>query len=471
MAGSELAFSPILVYNGNLNELLTFNTSGFPMYSPDEEVTDKNGVFIQDNLLSLKTMETGSTGSTLEFSLPAEDSKAPFLAVEKFVDFENKTYIIKEIKDIHEGLEWRVEVYAERWWYAWTQNGTTIDLGYDGYDAPSAINEVVSYWMTDDIVWSQGDVEGDGIYAMDNSMGISTMERLKTVEGIWGGYLIIDINTKKVHLLKDPGNDHGIVFNYDHDVAAIRRTVDSSDMVTRAILVREDGTIITQFQGKSYVYNFTWTNRIYDGVLTFKNNMYETTAYNIARNKLKELSRPKISYEISLASLNSPNHSYKDFAILDKVSVHDENFNRIVKARIVELEIDYLEPYRSRMVLGNRLSNLALETKYETTVPEGLIPPQDPDPKLEFSLESFGYMNGDLPRSKIQVNWNMSLTYWTGLLIELDDGTVYEATASNYVYIIDNLRPGTVVWVSLMPTNGNIRDKWTDPKKIVTVGP
>lgn len=470
MAGSELAFSPLLVYNGNLNELLKFNTSGFPMDSPSEGVVYKDGVFIQDNLLSLKTTEVGSTGSTLEFSLPAEDSKASFLAVEKFVDFENKTYIIKEIRDIHEGLEWRVEVYAERWWYAWTQNGTTLELSYDGYDAPSAINKVVSYWTTDNTVWSQGDVEGDGIYAMDNSIGISTMERLKTVEGIWGGYLIIDINTKKVHLLKDPGNDHGIVFNYDHDVAAIRRTVDSSDMVTRAILVREDGTIITQFQGKDYVYNYTWTNRVYDGVLTFKNNMYETDAYTIARNKLKELSRPKISYEISLASVNSPNHTYKDFAILDKVSVHDENFNRIVKARIVELEIDYLEPYRSRMVLGNRLSNLAPETKYETTVPEGLIPPQKPDPRLEFSLESFGYMDGELSRSKIQVNWNMSLTYWTGLLIELDDGTIYEAAASDLVYYIDGLKPGTVVWVSLMPTMGNLKDRWTDPKKIVTVG-
>lgn len=468
---SIVDFPPLLVYSADLKTILEFDSRAFPMYSPDEEIQEGDSVLIHDNLLSLKTKRVGSTGSTLQFSLPASDPKAAYLEVEKFVRFDDKLYIIKNVEDIHEGLDWRVSVYAERWWYAWTQNGTSVDINFDGYDAPSAVSYVVSSWMTDGVVWSPGIVQGTGIFQIDTSMGKSTMERLKEIEQTWGGYLQINLDTKTVDLLKDPGRDVGVVFTYDKDIKSITRTVDSSKLTTRLIPVRKDGSNIVSPSGSYYLYNYYWTNRQYDSVIEFDDDYDPNAAYHFAREQLKQLSVPTISYNVALSNIISPGRSYKEFDVLDKVSVMDRDFNRIVKARISELEIDYLEPQNSRMVLGNLLSNLSSTAPYippatQSTVP--MLAPQD------VIVSSEGYYDGEKPQSRVIVSWTPTES-GADYLVELHPITerlVEGITSSTRTETFPNISPGEVVMVSIcaLGPNGR-RSPWSDPVKVTAVGP
>lgn len=459
-------FDPLLIYSRDLSEFLKFNSTSFPMHTPSEEIVDRGGVFIQDNLLSLKTKETGSTGSTLEFSLPASDPKTEFIATEKFVDFRGKTYIIKQTEDIDDGLESRVSVYAERWWYVWTQKGISFEASYDGYDAPSAVNLIASSWMTDNIVWSNGVVEGEGILELDNTMGKSTLERLKDIESTWGGYLRFNLETKKIDLLSDPGRDLGVSLTYDRDIKSITRTVDTSNMVTRLLLFRKDGSIITSSSGQYYLYNYHWTNRAYDGSITFDDDYAANVAFFVARERLKQMSSPVISYDVSLSGV------HHDIQILDKVSVRDKDFNRIVKTRVSELEIDYLQPQNSRMVLGNLLATLSTSAAYFPPANTSKVPMTPPE---NLKVVTEGYYDGELPTSRIIVTWTprvFAATY----LVDLYPGPtkkVYIASERDPARVVlERVTPGEEFYVTVCVTDSSGRmSPWVSPIKVTAVGP
>lgn len=465
--------SPLMVYNASVRDIARYVSLLLP--DSGETVEDPDGVFIQDNLLSLKTLDIGSTGSVLTLSIPSSDPKAAYLQVEKFIDFKGKSYIIKNTQESFEGSETILNVHAERWWYHFLHGGHSMITGYDGYDAATAISHIMMAWKSGEVNWSAGVVDNSAVLPYQITTVKNTLERLKEIESLWGGYLMFDLGEKKVHLIEDPGRDRGVYFTYDHDVKSITRTVDTSELVTRLQLFRPSGIYIFSPSGTYIETNYQWTDRAYDGYLTFGDEYTEQAAWLIAREYLKTVSLPKISYSVTLADLTGREEEIDRFEVLDKVSVYDKNLDRVVKARIEEMEIDWIEPHRSKVVLGSRLSNLSSQ---RTFIPQNFGGVGDiPNAPEVWDAVSVGYYDGEKPSSKIVAVWDavthatngkeINISYY---MVDISPLTTYNTPQLSTELL--GLEPGITVNVSLCAVSDKgVPSVWTDPIEVTTIGP
>lgn len=467
---TSYGIEPLLVYKDSLESVLHYQFPG----DPGSETTDRESSIVIDNLLSLKTLDIGSTGSVLSLSLPATDAKAGAFQVESFIDFKGRTYIIKEAEEKVSGNERILEVIAERWWYIFLRGGVITPLVQAITDPGVAISTILSRWFTGAVPWEVGSFTSTSLYPWSSDSGGNALEDLKKIEEMWGGYLVFDHRNRRVSLLDDPGLDNGVYFTYERDVKSMTRTVDTSDLVTRLFPFYSNGLLIASSTGKYYEENFQWTDRRYEGVVTFDESYTSDAALLYTREVLKTLSMPKITYSVALTGLHG-REGINVVNVLDKVSVYDSEFKQVVKARVEELSIDWLNPENSTITLGSRLNNLSNSGS--------LVPPNfggegnAPATPTDLVVVSNGYYDGDIPLSAIAVGWspvtkdvkggNIEISYY---MLDVSPISTYNTPqTTSEVY---GLEPGLQLQVSVcaVSTKG-VPSRWSDPVTVTTVAP
>lgn len=194
------------------------------------------------------------------------------------------------------------------------------------------------------------------------------------------------IKHRYIDLKKSIGRDAGKRFTYKKDMGSIKKTTSIKDLVTALYgygkgeeIVGEDGQPSGGYGrkidfaelngGKKYVedeearkkYGTGPERKHIFGIADFDDCEDRTELLELTKAKLKELSKPKISYELSVEDISR----YEGFEgeavdLGDAVTVIDEEINTRVQTRIIAIKDNPLEDIEdSEITLGNFIKDLS----------------------------------------------------------------------------------------------------------------
>ena len=194
------------------------------------------------------------------------------------------------------------------------------------------------------------------------------------------------IKHRYIDLKKSIGRDAGKRFTYKKDMGSIKKTTSIKDLVTALYgygkgeeIVGEDGKPSGGYgrkidfaelnNGKKYVedeearkkYGTGPERKHIFGIADFDDCEDRAELLELTKAKLKELSKPKISYELSVEDISR----YEGFegeavGLGDTVTVIDEEINTRVQTRIIAIKDNPLEEIEdSEITLGNFIKDLS----------------------------------------------------------------------------------------------------------------
>lgn len=116
--------------------------------------------------------------------------------------------------------------------------------------------------------------------------------------------------------------------------------------------IKGENKILAYKSNEKYRINYKLINQGYlDAVYSYETDD-PTELFNRALNRLKVLSEPSVSYETTIDYLSNVLDA-KNISLGDYINISDVTSELYLKARIVEIEINYLDLGKSRVSLGN----------------------------------------------------------------------------------------------------------------------
>lgn len=376
------------------------STRPVPSYklAPVLIIPSAGGVFLQETLLGCTTYDNDSNESTLTFRVSRSDPKADRIKEEMPVEFKGRKYVARTItvsEDRGSGDSY-VEVYCERIWYNLIFAGQ-IDEKWVAATAGSLMNGVLA-----GTGWSVGQVDTSTTIGWQVEAG-TVLNYLQQISKIYGGYLVFDDIEKKVNLLAGGGRDRGTSFNYYRGIKTATRRSDTTSLVTRLYGRNAEGeTIASVNGGVPYVSNYTWTTDVRSATYDFKSGMSPQAMLRYLNSIIVARATPNISYKYRVSGLMDRIEEVDRFEVLDTVFVMDEEFSHSVRSQIVALTIDYIDPRRSTIELGNRVRSLSNSgnASSPSDVPPALV--RKPSPPGGLATSSFIYFEtGGEPRAEL----------------------------------------------------------------------
>lgn len=288
-------------------------------------------------------------------------------------------YIIKTVEDVEDLDGFTKEVYAEH--ISLELNGVIIrPQSFPGVTAEQFISQVISgsrwkigvveWFGTQDIEFTEHTSGIDAIIQAAQAFGGEFSFRAEMSNGILSG-LYIDLVERR-------GEDTGIQILHEHNMTSIKRIEDTSEVYTALIGVArgEDGEGYTTFTsvtaadkpaGQDWIasndalQNFgiimpNGERMHYFGVYLYEGNERITPELLLVktRQRLKEVSSSKFTYECTLADLSQiTGYDHERFKLGDTISILNTDFVKplLVEARIIEFEKGD-DPEDSSVVLG-----------------------------------------------------------------------------------------------------------------------
>lgn len=330
-----------------------------------------------------------SSLGTFECKVPANNEMAQQAEVEGYLVFKDldgisRIYTIKEITDSHSDGAYR-HIYCED-----TAVGELVTTVVRTQTFTSSIPSVIMEILLADSDWSVGQVEFNTSMTYEIQEPMTSLECLHDVAEYFGGELEYSVKLtgtleveKLVHLRQRRGSYTGKIFEYGKDVESVEKKEDSSNLVTALVATGADGltfadvyppTSAPYYKIGDYVYNeeafqrFSKNGKHLFGVYKdASTNGIEL--FNNAKAKLEELSRPFLTYECSVISLERiTGLEHEAVRIGDSVIVKDMEYNPpiVVEARVVEIVRSMSNPMNDRVVLGDyRAVNLTGKVEKE----------------------------------------------------------------------------------------------------------
>lgn len=340
-----------------------FSESSLPRSKPVPAFTESSlkvltkdgGLILDEELLRCVTTDTEDLESTLEFDLPLNSAKGARIGLEDRVEFRGRVYVVRAIIRKDSIAEPRYKVYCERLWY---------DLLYAGEISKThwgLIAEECAMLILADCDWGLGIVEDPKAqHPWQLSTTTTCIGALKELAKQYQLEISIDEHNKLVHLLKRAGRDSGVTFLYDRDVATATRQMDTTNLLTRIYGLNEiDGDISPVNNGVPYLEDHTWSPDVRQMTYHFAGAQTPEAMKAYLKTYLETRAKPKISYEFELTALGSRQAAEQAFEVGDLVEVRDENLNRIIKSKVVETRMDWIDLDSSRVVLDSKLDTLS----------------------------------------------------------------------------------------------------------------
>lgn len=316
-------------------------------YDGDEPVEVLN-----DALAAIVTNEVNGA-ETFQFTIPASHRLRSFVVNENIVEAAGEKYWIRRVTDERIGNTPVKQVYAEARFY---------ELGTMGGIEPQEWNQVLPNHVMQlalaETEWSVGTVNVGTRRSYDISERTNPLALLRIVQDNHGGDMIFDNTNRVVHLVLESGRDKGVGFFYGSNLTDAKRVVDTSSLVTRIYARNEDGdTIASVNNGLPYVEDYTFTDELKSATYNFKAGTSPYTMLEMSKATLANRSRPDVSYECTVSDLSAVTKDDLDrFASGDYVTVSDPEVGiEGERQRIVALEYDILEPWKSEITLSARL--------------------------------------------------------------------------------------------------------------------
>lgn len=241
--------------------------------------------------------------------------------------------------------------------------------------------------------WEVGIIDDLGINSV-NFYHISAKEAVQKVAEAWKGEIRTRVEVsgnrivkRYVDLLARRGNDTGKRFIYSKDIEEIKKIVHRDDVITalygygKGEEIEETGGYGRRITfgdingGKNYVENeearLIWGRNNPDGT---KSHIFGKVEFDdvedpeellkLTKEKLEELSKPLITYECKVIDLKAYGFEHEGVELGDTVVIIDKDFEPELrlKARVISITKDLLEPENNEIILGNFIPSIIDDT-------------------------------------------------------------------------------------------------------------
>lgn len=313
------------------------------------KLKDKNKNLIA-GLINYKDLCIESTLSTgdkkLSFSLPKEDKFYDFIEEECYIETKTQEYVIKA-RDVG-GDYTRFDCVLN-----------LEELEANIFDRFESVEQTITASLNLAIVGTGWTVK-DNTLKKKRTVRCTNKNALEIVQEIKKTYRVdIVFNTLKreIEVYEHLGEDKGTYFIDSLNLTALQVQSDSYKFATRIIAEGKDGLTFADINGgKNYVENYQYSRKVKtiywkDERYTIKESLLED-----AKAKLREISKPFISYNASILNLAELNSKYKnilDYKLGDTITLISRNNKIKDKQRIVKT-IEYpLDHSRDTVELAN----------------------------------------------------------------------------------------------------------------------
>lgn len=310
----------------------------------------------------------------LSFKLPKHDKKRKEIgedAVELVAQIGERYYIVKEVLDKrdNDGKLYSEFICEARWtelrdWYC--DEIEVVEV--TARKALETIFDSIFYEQGDPkFDWTIGNVEIEKRRTL-RSEWKDVLSLIREVQNTWGGEVLFDTKEKRVHLLKQIGNNSGVRFYYNKNLKNIERVIDTYDLITRIYPTGKGGLDITTVNGGvPYLENREWVDKLKlrRKIIPYR---WKDERYTIPQNLkedaqaiLDEKSKPRVAYKTNVHDLSTlVGHEHEAFELGDIVTIVDkELFNEEIVNRIVRRKIDVRKPENTEVELSQPILTLA----------------------------------------------------------------------------------------------------------------
>ena len=285
-------------------------------------------------------------------------------------------FIVSTIEEVHDKEGISYSVYAENS----LVELRTVKIIMDRRGLNSTAGEAVGI-ITQDTDWS-GSAEDLG-RADFNFYHVTPMEALSDTLKVFGGEFETRITVeglqinRSLFLRKQVGKDLGRRFSYRKDMKEIKRTIREEDIVTRLFAYGKGEKTENGYGrrisfsdingGVPYVENleaqeqYSYLNRPLCAVKVYDNVEDKGELLKRAKEDLARLSKPSISYEASVVSLEGYGMEFEGVGVGDVVEIRDKDLGLALEGRVSEMVIDPDGEKETQITLGSIREALGAE--------------------------------------------------------------------------------------------------------------
>lgn len=318
---------------------------------------------------------------TLVFAIEADDQKAPLLAPDLYVRYDDRIYRITELRQEREGSEALVVVTAEGRWTELSRRTRAGETSLLGRTNAQGLNAILA-----GTGWVSGGVPADPVLYSMVELDATVVALVRRWADITGTEVEWDTIGRRVFLRPQVGEDRGVGFRYGKNVRSISRRYEPP-IATRLYPYGGNDLDISAVNpsGLQYIENYDWylaqgltlaqAQQRYrkDQVWSDQRYLVGVNLLDAAIRRLDRISKPIISYEMDVVDLWATSDGESaPLLIGDTVTVRDPTFSIDIKTRVVRLIRHPRAPWNDQIeleFLQRTLTDSELEVGGRTTDP------------------------------------------------------------------------------------------------------
>lgn len=306
----------------------------------------KTATYLEQEITRTKGFEN------LNFSIPMDNTKQIYIQQQRHVKWNNRVFTIKRVTRDKSSTR-MVSVECDALWYdLGTYPPLTEDTTYSGTES-NIMNDILV-----NTAWIDG-YRGDRVTTFTVESGATPLYMLRYLAKTWNGELVFNTEHRTVTIQVPRGEDTGLVIDYDRNLKGITRIDDTTNFFNRIYMYGADGLTISSINGGlPYLEDYTWMDqqglprRVIAYTLSDERFVLLDSMKEHMETLLNVYSKPVISYELSQYILD------KALNIGDTLYINDPLFG-LSQHRVVEVEIDIINPRNSTYVLDNAIDDLS----------------------------------------------------------------------------------------------------------------
>lgn len=316
------------------------------------------------DLLSADLVVEVNGEEALTVLVPEGDAARAWIQPERIISIGGDRYRVRSITSSRTDGVAVAEVYCQAGWYDLRTAGQLDARDWSAVQPGTVLSHVLA-----DTGWTVGSVTVTTTRTWSMSEG-DPLACLREMASNHGGDLVFDSQARTVSLLTSSGRQIGLTLVYGAGLTSAKRVVDTTSLMTRIYARNADGLTIADANGNiPYLEDFTYTSEIKTGVYDFAAG---TSAYQmlaLTQAALGKRAKPAISYECEVIDLSSRTGQDIDRpGVGDEVRVVDAELGIDHTERIVRMETDLLRPWRTKIVLSEKLRELGSSDSSDTGV-------------------------------------------------------------------------------------------------------
>ncbi|MDU6542875.1 phage tail spike protein [Clostridium sp.] len=317
---------------------------------------DNNGLGVLNEPILAEVTEELNGQYYLEIEYPANSKKAIYLKEFNIIKTDNQLFRIYKVEKV-QSADKRVKAYANHIYY---------DLANyfieDERPTNASVKTAMQKAMISDLstIYS---VDSDIIIANTLYMvELSPAEAMFKIIDRWGqGELVRD--NYDIKILKQRGEDNGVLIKYGKNISGLKITIDTTDVVTKIYPKGANGIKLYE----KYINVPNWDSDLYPPFpiikkVEIKEAEDEVTLRKVATELAKTIGLSSINIQVDFIEL-SKSREYLRFKDLEKVNVGDivtvrhSEFDIDVKVKVIKVKKDLLTGINTKVELGQPLGD------------------------------------------------------------------------------------------------------------------